>query len=101
MPRDFIKTLLRAEILTDEDEEEVDAALIEISENRLTCRSENHHGWIQEEMEMKYNGKKIQIQVHPVWLYQILRRSRKIIVGERHLLFEGDNFKHVMVLLEK
>jgi DNA polymerase III sliding clamp (beta) subunit (PCNA family) len=69
-------------------------------DNKLTCRGQKEVGWIEEELDIEYTGNPFKIFINPDYLTEILGRTTNVVVGEDRCLFTGDNFKHVMVLID-
>jgi len=70
-------------------------------ENRIICKAEQEKGWIEKEMEIKYKGKSLSLNINPVFLHEILNKSTNMIIGGDRALFTSDAFQHVMVLPAK
>ncbi|KKL47828.1 hypothetical protein LCGC14_2331650, partial [marine sediment metagenome] len=60
-------------------------------------RGEGDNGWIEEKADIKYDGEKLDIKIHPILLGEILKHLHSMIVGNR-LLFKGKNFDHGICL---
>lgn len=69
-----------------------------IDTDKIICRAEQEKGWIEKEMEIKHKGKKVNLTINPIFLYQILDKSSQVIIGEKQALFITESFKHVMAL---
>ena len=63
----------------------------------LTCKGKGPHGSVSETVDINYKGKDIEVKVHPGFLMEILKQLDSMTIGER-LLFQGDNFEHVICL---
>lgn len=97
LPEDFLAAIGRAEILLTADFDLDRTISLIMENNQIVCRGEGDNGWIEESGDIKYNGEKLDIKVHPVLLSEILKHLQKVIVGER-LLFVGDSFEHGICL---
>lgn len=50
---------------------------------------------------MDYEGPTITMMVNPLFLADILSRTKEMIVSENVCLFWGENFRHVMMLVKE
>lgn len=76
-----------------------DFVSIAVEDRTMTIKGEGDYGWLQETANCRYKGGKIEFQVDPSFLRDILKDLRKCIVGDGTLLFEGENFKHIVSLV--
>lgn len=76
-----------------------DFVSIAVEERTMTIKGEGDYGWLKETANCRYKGDKVEFQVDPSFLRDILKDLRKCIVGEGTLLFEGENFKHIVSLV--
>ena len=97
LPEDFRSAIERAEILLTADFDLDRIVSLVIEEDEIICRGEGDTGWIEERADIKYDGEKIDINVHPILLADILKHLQTVVVGDR-LMFEGENFKHAFCL---
>ena len=72
---------------------------IAVEDRVMLIKGEGDYGWLEEPANCKYKGEKIEFQVDPSFLKDILKDLRQCIVGEGTLLFEGENFKHIVSLV--
>lgn len=70
-----------------------------IKDNKLTCTGKGSHGSVSEKIDIDYDGKTIEVKVHPGFLIEILKQLNSMTIGER-LLFQGENFEHAICLSE-
>ena len=68
-----------------------------IEDGVLTCKGKGPHGSVSETVDINYNGKDIDVKVHPDFLMEILKQLDSMTIGER-LLFQGENFEHAICL---
>jgi DNA polymerase III sliding clamp (beta) subunit (PCNA family) len=92
-PEGLSESIMRAKIMQDE------MISIEIYEGKLTCKAKGESGWIEESSDIDYKGEGISFDVSPDFLKEVLALTRTGIVSENSLLFEDENFKHVLALL--
>ena len=76
-----------------------DFVSVTVEDRIMTIKGEGDYGWLQETANCKYRGDKIEFSVDPAFLIDILKDLKKCVVGDGALLFEGDNFKHVVSLV--
>lgn len=98
LPSDFKNIVDRAQTLTVEAFEQERSVELEIAEGKITVRGESDMGYVEESVKTNYKGRGINVNVHPECLMQILEHLNDVVIGESTLLFEGDNFKHVVKL---
>lgn len=97
-PPDLISAIDRAEILAKTEFEQDLIISLSLKKSTLICKGEGVLGEIQETFRIKYNGPDIELFIHPIFLKEILSKLKEVIIGEHSLLFEGDNFSHVISL---
>ena len=72
---------------------------VTVEDRSMLIRGEGTYGWTEIPANCKYRGDKIEFTVDPAFLIDILKDLKKCIVGDGSLLFEGENFKHVVCLV--
>jgi len=97
-PVEVLGMLDRAGIFT-ADSTNGDFVTITVENRQMMIRGEGDYGWLKETANCKYKGEKFEFCVDPSFIKEILKDLRKCIVGENALLFEGDNFVHVVALV--
>ena len=97
LPVDFIEAIDRAEVMLTADFDLDRIVTLKIIGNEIVCTSEGDHGDFEERAKIDYDGDKLEINVHPILLSQILKHLTKVIIGER-LLFIGTDFVHGICL---
>jgi hypothetical protein len=87
-----------AAIMAEEDFNHKKGVTIDINKNKIICKGESNVGCI-ESFEIIDNEEDITFKIDPLFFSQILDRSTTLIYDERtlRLLFESDNFKHVLM----
>lgn len=68
-----------------------------IEKGKLTCKGKGPYGSVSEKIDIEYDGKTIEVKVHPGFLAEILKELNSMIIGER-LLFKGSEFEHCICL---
>jgi len=97
LPADFIDAVSRAEVLLTADFDLDRIVTLTIENNEIVCASQGDYGDFEEKAEIKYDGDKLEINVHPILLAEILKHLQTVIIGDR-LLFKGENFVHGICL---
>ena len=52
-------------------------------------------------VRMKYSGESVEFEAHPVFLKEMIKIAKKVVVSDKSLKVEGDNFIHVVSLTRK
>jgi DNA polymerase III sliding clamp (beta) subunit (PCNA family) len=71
---------------------------ISVDKDKIVCRGEKEKGWIEKTMPFKFKGKPFEFQTNPIFFSQMISKSLTVTIGKEAILFEMDNFKHVMSL---
>ena len=100
LPRDMSETLERTEILAAYGEYGGQFVEFHLSKDKMLCRGESDRGWIEESVDIEYDGPELSLIADPHMISQILKHVNVATVGDR-MLFEGDNFKHVISLMDE
>ena len=82
------------------DENNNENAIVTINNDEIICECQGEYGWIVEAIknETKHKIKKeLKFIAGIQHLLQILDKTKTAIIGENRLLFEHENFKHVIV----
>jgi hypothetical protein len=97
-PKDFKNVINRAAVMT-EGLIELDLVVdITLEKGKYIVESRREGGRYMEHGDIEYNDKKVKIRASAPFLSTILERTNKCIIGKM-CLFSGDNFKHVMVMV--
>lgn len=99
LPTDLVDALERAGIFATSSDQKVASAhrvQIEINNNKLTVRGEGQKGRHKEVSRLRYKGPSLEFEINPDFLRDILKHATNMIVGDRALRFEGENFVHVI-----
>ena len=97
LPDSFEKVVDRVSTLVTADFDLDRFVNISINNKEMICSGKGPHGSVSEKIDIDYNGKAIEVKVHPGFLAEILKKLNSMIIGER-LLFKGENFEHVICL---
>jgi DNA polymerase III sliding clamp (beta) subunit (PCNA family) len=98
LPSDLAASLDKAQILTSTEFEQDMFVTLKIEPNHITCRGEGVVGWVEERVKIDYEGPDFEIKINPLFLEQVLNHTTKTVIGDRSILFQGDNFEHVISL---
>jgi len=100
LPESLAGMVDRAQVIVTEDFEVDRFVTITIEGGKLTCKGQGKLGTFKEKTNVQYKGDKIEIDVHPIFLKQIIVHLQQMVVGER-LKFKADAFEHVICLTQK
>jgi len=77
-----------------------ESVTVTIDNNRLKMEAKSEYGWFEEEVNMLYEGEKIQFVVAPCLMKDILEKTDECTIrnDNRMLLFEKDDWKYVTAL---
>ncbi len=98
---DLAKTLDRAKIMVEGDSELDLTIRLELHPGKLICRGQKEIGWVEEQVDLEYEGPRHVMLVNPLFLADILARTTEMVVNENMCLFWGENFRHVMMLAKE
>jgi len=98
LPDELKEALNTALILADGDSKEDKSVIIVMKKKKLVCKGENDLGFVQKEISCDYKGKEIKICINPYFLLEILDKTNVMKVSDDRILFEIDNFSHVMAI---
>ncbi len=97
---DILKdTIERVKILAQTEFEQDLKIRMEFKRGVIFCKGEGSLGYIEESVKTKYMGSPITIFINPIFLQDILKKLKTVIIGERALLFKGDKFEHAISLV--
>ena len=72
---------------------------ITLSENMIKVTSKKEEGWFKESQRVKYSGPEMSFSIHPIFLKELISRTRKVIISENQIKVEVDNI-HFTAALE-
>lgn len=97
LPKEISKMIEISSIIT-EGEYDADKLInLEIKDGKIKCKGESSIGWIENEIEINSKST-IKFLINPIFLIKILEYSSKMIYKDNRILFNFDNFKHLMAL---
>jgi DNA polymerase III sliding clamp (beta) subunit (PCNA family) len=97
-PKELEKALDWASVAIDKGikyEQHVD---VELRTGAMVIRGEGPDGWAEETIRMRYNGEPVKFLTHPLFLKEMAKVARRVIVGDEALMINGDGFVHVVSL---
>jgi len=99
-PAEIKDMLDRAGIFVESDFDQEKLVHIEISDKGvLKVKAEGESGWIEESVRLRNHAKEsINFSINPHHLQQILSSVTIGIIGQDRILFQSDNFQHVVAL---
>lgn len=71
-----------------------------LTEGTLTIRGEGVSGWFEESARVRYKGKDLTFEISPMFLQEALRDLKNCVISNDRMLFSGDNWIHVVALVE-
>lgn len=102
-PKKTAQILERAQVFSRSDFSTGDISVItvEMKENQVRITAENEHGWFEETARTKYDGKPIKFTMGVQFLINLFSRLQTCVIGEDRVKFTGDNWMHVIAMVEK
>lgn len=98
LPDDFINMVNNASVLAEGDFEIDKKIEVKIKDGKISCKGQNELGWIESKIDIQGRKEDISFSINPVFLLQILSKTKNMKVGEGRVMFEADNFKHLISL---
>jgi DNA polymerase III sliding clamp (beta) subunit (PCNA family) len=92
-PEELTGSIVRAKIMNDEK------ITIKIHEGKIICKSKGESGWVEETFDIDCTNN-VELKVDPDFLKEILSKTNKAVIGENSLLFESEEFKHILALIK-
>ena len=94
LPPNLSKILGRATIMTGDNP----LVRVEIKKGLISVIGRKESGWYREQKRIRYDGPTLAFDVHPLFLDEILKRSRKVQIGNRKMKIATDNVEFVVCL---
>lgn len=95
LPEDFIDSVSSAEILA-EGEFNIDkTVIVKIKDSKIYCIGSNDIGEVKTWNKIKCK-KDLSFVINPIFLKDILKITNKIKIGSDRVMFQHDNFKHLI-----
>ena len=102
-PEEMEKMLERVKILAEVDIMGSSYAMVKIQDGELSIKGEGQIGWAEESREVDWKGDPLLFQINSKFLAEISKHHTvaEVDKDKTRLKFTGDNFIHVIALMEK
>jgi len=99
LPKELQEALAWAAIATDDAIKFEQRVKVTISKGRMLIRGEKPDGsWAEQDIRIRYTGKAIEFEAHPLFLQEMAKLAQKVLVGESSIQIDTDEFAHVISL---
>jgi len=95
-PKDLISAINNATIMADNN-----SLIVSVNKKKLTVEGKGDNGWFKKSLKMKSKAGECTFKINPSNFIQILKMFRTAIIGDKSILFEKDNFKHVVAMAKE
>lgn len=89
----------RAEVFVDHSNFDTEVINVSLYKDQIKIKSTGASGWFEEKAKLDKKAERVNFRVNPAFLKQIIKEHNTAQVGERMLVFEGDNFLHAVSLI--
>jgi len=97
LPDEFSNIVKRASIFA-EGEDDIDKKIeVKIKDGKISCKGQNELGWIESKTGINIK-EEFTFSINPNFLLQILSKTKNMKLGEGRIMFESENFKHLIAL---
>ena len=103
-PKQVIDIIERASIFATSSQKDLlvfPEVVMHFADGKMVVSSSSDIGWFEESAPIKYEGKEIEFAIHPDLFQDIVCKIKNCELGERSILFEGDNWKYVVAMQVK
>lgn len=97
-PRTITEVLDRASVFSKRDHFLDEMLSITLENNRMKVSSKSESGWLEEEVNVRYDDAPISFSIVPYLLKDILEEALTCIICENRLKFEGAGWTYVTIL---
>ena len=94
LPEGLREIIEGASVMAAEDDSTV---WISFKDGKVSSGTQSNRGWIEKDLEIKYDSEATEFTVDASSLLQILGMPLKAVVGDKKSYFECENFKHVLI----
>jgi len=99
LPRKIVDMIERSSVFFSSTDSKFDREIeVEVEKGKFILKGKSEAGWSEEEANVRYEGVPVSFRINPDFLSEISNEIRECVVGERTILFEGDNWTHVIAL---
>ncbi len=74
---------------------------ITVSNNTMVIYAKSNNSWFKAQANVRYEGEEFSFAVNPDFLKEMCEKELSCVIGENKILFEGENWKHVISLFVK
>ncbi len=102
LPSNLPEILARAEVMDGQDfliSNWSSHVTISLSANLLRVTNRKDEGWFREVRKCKYDGPEMTFSIHPTFLKDLFKRTRKAIINDNQIKIKVDNI-HFTAILE-
>lgn len=100
LPDDFVDMVKNASILA-EGEFDIDKKIeVKVKDKKILCKGQNELGWIESKTDINNVDDDFTFTINPNFLVQILSKTKNMKLGENRVMFEYENFKHLICLCD-
>lgn len=103
-PKQVIDIIERASIFASSSQKDIlvfPEVVMHFTEGKMRVSSSSNIGWFEETAPIKYEGSEIEFAIHPDLFQDIVCKIKNCELGERSILFEGENWKYVVAMQVK
>lgn len=99
-PKEIISILERARIFSKREVSLDESVEILLTRNKIQIKSESASGWFKETAKTNYKGEELTFAIAPYVLVDILSETSKAVHDGNRLIFEGDGWKYITLLIQ-
>lgn len=100
IPGNFIDVLKRASIFVEDTSKQEQEVHFTVSSGNMLIKAQNPYGQFEENMDVEYGGDEFSFTTSPAFLREASAMIEDVQVGEDTMLFEGQDFLHVVPLYD-
>ena len=97
-PKTINEMLDRASVFSKRDSRLDEILTISVSEKSIKIKAKSDSAWFEESAKGTFKGEPIEFNITPYLLRDILKEEHSAIIGDKKLLFEGENWKYLTLL---
>jgi len=97
LPEDLKEIVDNAAILAEGDFDVDKKINVRIEDGKIKCKGESDVGWIETNTKIKFK-KSAEFTINPYFFSEVLNKTDTAVIGEDKILFQSDNFKHLIAL---
>lgn len=98
LPANLDEIVSRTTITMSGDEDP--AIGVALESGKLTVTSRKAEGWYKETKKVKYEGEGMEFSVHPKFLLEMLKRTRRVMVNKTRMKMTADGIEFVVALVK-